>query len=213
MAAPEPSWSRRFLSLTAILCLLSVASVSGSHAASKTEARHPAVPVANETFGAREAGIVWIAQTAQGIQSAQAGKAETARRAYRRREYKTAVKIWSELAATGDPEAQSMLGVIYENGEGVALDLVEAAKWYRKAADRGYAEAQLNLGVLYENGEGVEKDPVQAAKWYRKAARQGELLAQYTLGLMYRKGRGVPHDNEQAAHWLGKVAERGYAVA
>ena len=163
------------------------------------------IPIAGQ-----EVGVVRFVQTAQAEQS---DKAKAARRAYDKRDWKTAFPLWSELAEDGDPDAQSILGTMYENGEGVAQDPAEAAKWYRKAADQGHSDAQLNLGVLYENGEGVPKDEVQAAKWYRKAAKQGELLAQHTLGLMYRQGRGVPQDNKQAARWLSKVAKRGYALA
>ena len=37
-------------------------------------------------------------------------------------------------------------------------NMVEAAKWYRKAAEQGNADAQNRLGVRYDRGEGVSKD-------------------------------------------------------
>ena len=51
-------------------------------------------------------------------------------------------------AEQGDTEAQYNLGLCYYKGEGVAKDVVEAAKWYREAADQGYAEAQKALQPL-----------------------------------------------------------------
>jgi hypothetical protein len=40
------------------------------------------------------------------------------------------------------------LGSLYAEGRGVARDLAEAARWYRKAADAGNAEAERALKRL-----------------------------------------------------------------
>ena len=48
----------------------------------------------------------------------------------------------AEAADQGDADAQKNLDVLYEQGQGVAQDFAEAAKWLRKAADQGYAAAQ-----------------------------------------------------------------------
>ena len=66
--------------------------------------------------------------------------------------------------------AQSNLGVMYANGQGVPQDYAEAVKWYRKAAEQGDAAAQYNLGLMYANGQGVPQDYVQAYKWISIAA-------------------------------------------
>jgi TPR repeat protein len=34
----------------------------------------------------------------------------------------------------GDADAQLLLGIMYEGGQGVSQDYAEALKWYRKAA-------------------------------------------------------------------------------
>ena len=104
-------------------------------------------------------------------------------------------------AEKGNAPAQSNLGLMYADGQGVPKDEVEAVKWFRKAADQGYAYAQSNLGVMYEHGRGVVKNEVEAVKWYRKAADQGYALAQFNLGLMYANGRGVPKDEAEAYKW------------
>ncbi len=98
--------------------------------------------------------------------------------------------------------AQKTLGVMYFNGQGVAKNDVEAAKWWRKAAERGFDHAQLSLGMLYRNGYGVPQDYSEAVKWYRKAAEQGLSRAQYDLGLMYTEGRGVEADLILAYFWF-----------
>jgi hypothetical protein len=90
--------------------------------------------------------------------------------AYKRGEYATALEELRPLAELGLAEAQSMLGVRYENGEGVPQDYAEAVKWYRLAAEQGDAYAQLKLGVMYENGQGVAQDYVLAHMWFNLAA-------------------------------------------
>ena len=73
-------------------------------------------------------------------------------------------------AEQGDASAQSLLGFMYANGEGVPQDDAEAARWWRLAADQGIAETQFNLGVQYDNGEGVPQDDVTAHMWFNLAA-------------------------------------------
>ena len=77
-----------------------------------------------------------------------------------------------EKAEQGDAGAQSNLGVMYTNGQGVLQDDEEAVKWYKEAAEQGHAGAQSNLGVMYDKGLGVAQDYVQAHKWYNLAASQ-----------------------------------------
>jgi hypothetical protein len=74
-----------------------------------------------------------------------------------------------ELAEKGEAISQFNLGRIYYNGDGVSKDLVEAAKWWRKAAELGNAMAQYNLGCCYDSGEGVLKDSVEAYAYYNLA--------------------------------------------
>ena len=73
---------------------------------------------------------------------------------------------------------------MYDNGQGVAKDEVEAVKWFRKAADQGEADAQNNLGNMYANGQGVAKDEVEAYKWWLLAGAQGNELARGRIPLI-----------------------------
>ncbi|HIJ92135.1 MAG TPA: sel1 repeat family protein, partial [Rhodospirillaceae bacterium] len=72
--------------------------------------------------------------------------------AYQRGDYVAALREWRPLAERGNARAQSNLGVMYENGRGVAQDYAQAVRWYRKAAGQGFAHAQHGLGYMYENG-------------------------------------------------------------
>jgi Dynamin family/Sel1 repeat len=116
-------------------------------------------------------------------------------------------------AEQGNAKAQNDLGVIYEQGRGIAQDYQQAVQWYRKAAEQGNAVAQCNLGRMYRQGRGVAQDEAQGVQWYRKAAEQGLVQAQRNLGWAYEYGRGVTQDVTQAVQWYRKAAEQGHQGA
>eukprot|EP00729_Bicosta_minor_P032464 gene32464-biopygen20866 len=126
-------------------------------------------------------------------------------------------RLWKVVhdrsAGRHTPAAQYSLGVMYDTGEGVKQDHVEAAKWYRKSAEAGNAHAQNNFGNMHDTGKGVEQDHVEAAKWFRKAAEAGLAVAQNNLGNRYLNGRGVAPDHVEAVKWYRKAAEAGHATA
>lgn len=92
--------------------------------------------------------------------------------AYNRGDFGAARRLWQPLAEGGHVDAQFHLGYLFANGQGVAQDHAEAARWTRMAADRGEPAAQFALGVMYANGEGVPQDDVRAYLWFDIAARQ-----------------------------------------
>jgi len=107
------------------------------------------------------------------------------------------------------------LGVIFENGQGVAKDGKAAAEWYRQAAEQKSADklwamlSEHNLGVMYAKGKGVPQDYKAAMGWYRQAAESGHAPSQFNLGVMYAKGEGTPVDYLQAKKWLDRAAAAG----
>jgi TPR repeat protein len=140
--------------------------------------------------------------TAAFASSAVAGPLEDGNAAYQEKDYLKAIQLWRPLAQAGDPAAQYRLGVMYEEGKGVAQNDAEAALWFERAAEQGEPMAQYNLGASYAEGTGVKKDLATAAKWFRRAADQGVALAQLNLGLLYANGAGVPQDNVEALKWV-----------
>jgi GAF domain-containing protein len=81
---------------------------------------------------------------------------------------KTTALPFADLKASaqhGDASAQFALGVRFANGDGVAQDRVEAAKWFILAAKQGYTPAQSILGACYWAGRGVPQDLKQAYFW------------------------------------------------
>ena len=142
-----------------------------------------------------------------------AGPFEDATAAYDRRDYATALLQFRSLAGQGLRPAQSILGIMYEQGQGVPQNYAEAVRWFRLAADQGDSVAQLGLGVMYSKGQGVPQNDAEAAKWYRLASDQGIAMAQYNLGVMYYEGRGVPQDFLYAHMWFNLAAAQGYKDA
>jgi TPR repeat protein len=54
--------------------------------------------------------------------------------AYARKDYATVVRLLRPLAAQGNAYAQTNLGLMYNNGHGVAQDYVRAHTWFNLAA-------------------------------------------------------------------------------
>ena len=123
------------------------------------------------------------------------------------------MKLYLQAADGTSPRAaasQLSLGVMYQNGKGVKMDMAEAIKWFRKSANLGNRVAQFTLADLYLNGNGVPRDEVEARKLYQKAAEQGHGLAQSFMGWFYANGRlGLPKDMKLAFQWRAKSAEQG----
>jgi|GEM_PF-4448001 len=95
---------------------------------------------------------------------------------YESEDYHQAVMYFSQ-ALRLDPqnaEAQFMMGAMYNSGQGVARDYVEAVKWFLNAAEQGHTQAQYNVGLMYWRGEGAPQDFVKAHMWLDLSAAQGD---------------------------------------
>lgn len=112
-------------------------------------------------------------------------------------------------AERGDAEAQCLLGILYEDGNGVRQDYRKAKEWYKKAAEQGHAKAQYFLGGLYYFARGVQQDYHKAKEWYEKAAEQENAGAQFALGVLYENGHGVRQEYATAKEWYGKACDNG----
>ena len=86
------------------------------------------------------------------------------------------VKSLERDALNGDAEAQTILGIRYEDGDGVEQNYAKAREWYEKAANQGHVDAQLFLGIMYEDGNGVRQNFATAKEWYKKACDNGDRL-------------------------------------
>ena len=89
-------------------------------------------------------GLVLAAQIL-GIAVAVAGPWEDGMASYNRGDYAPAIRLFRPLAQQGNAKAQSVLGVMYRRGQGVARSSVRAFLWFSRAAARGDAQATAEL--------------------------------------------------------------------
>src|SRR6056300_1026606 len=66
---------------------------------------------------------------------------------YRERDYQKALEYWAKAAESGNVEAHFMLGIRYDNGEGVEKDMKRAVYHYEKAAIGGQPGARFSLAA------------------------------------------------------------------
>lgn len=125
---------------------------------------------------------------------------------------------WMRRAAIlENPLAQGNMGVFYQRGIGVPINIDEAMWWYEKAAEQGLVFAMTNLAGIYALGSyGVDVDPLTAAIWYTRAAELGrDAFAMNALGMMHINGEatgGRPNYIE-AARWFRRAANLGEVAA
>lgn len=94
--------------------------------------------------------------------------------AFENQRYSEAHSLLRPLAEQGNPEAQCVIGNVYQLGLGVEPDLAAAAEWYRKSAEQGYGVASNNLAGMMQTGyEGVPPNPTEASRLYEQAQQQG----------------------------------------
>jgi TPR repeat protein len=77
-----------------------------------------------------------------------------------------ALKILTNNAKNGVANAQTILGEMYEKGQGVPQDFKKAFNLYRLATEQTYNKAQFKTGDMYYKGQGIQKDYVLADKWF-----------------------------------------------
>lgn len=111
---------------------------------------------------------------------------------------KRAFALYSQGSEAGHVPSATNLGVMYQNGVGIARDLDRAKTLYEMGAATDAPRALNNLGLLYVRGDGVAQDYPRAAELFKRAAEQGLRPALRNLGVLYENGFGVPRDVEYA---------------
>lgn len=179
--------------LPALLCAATLMTI----APASVWAGDPAQPPAAASSAAT-AGTATSDKTAPSMAEAQ--------KAYDNGSYEETFIIVEPLAQLNHPEAEYLLGRMYELGHGVEKDMQKALDLFTKAASQGYAAAQARLGSFHLE---TSKDYNSALGWFHKAADQGYALAYSSLGNMYAKGYGVSQDYARAIEYYRKAAMAG----
>jgi hypothetical protein len=99
---------------------------------------------------------------------------------WERGNYSRAVEVARSSAELGYPWAQLRMGIYYNAGQGVAIDIPQAVEWYKKAA-RQLAEGKWAEGYI-----------VGATGEYGYFGQRNDaLIAMYRLADIYFQGEGV----------------------
>jgi uncharacterized protein len=93
-------------------------------------------------------------------------------------DYERACSLLSPLVDKSIPAALSLLGVMYQLGEGVERDGIKAVELLTKAVELGDGVASHNLGTIYGMGmPGVPQDFEKSKACYRRAKSMGSQFA------------------------------------
>jgi len=140
--------------------------------------------------------------------AANASELDEAERAFASGEFSKAARILKLLVVTENADALYLLGRMYDQGDGVAVNTTEAQRLYQLAADQGHYKAIERLGSVP-----VAEDPM-VLDWYLPAAKEGDIEAQYNLGYMFETGwGGAAVDIKQAAKWYREAAGQQHDMA
>jgi localization factor PodJL len=121
----------------------------------------------------------------------------------------TAASFLRRASQKGVAPAQYELGKLYERGQGVDKDMIEARNLIQKAAEAGHVNAMYDYALFLAEGEGGAKSEADAVTWFNEAAELGLVDAQYNLGVVHAEGIGTPQDLSKALFWFEVAAKAG----
>ncbi|MEA3411991.1 MAG: SH3 domain-containing protein [Pseudomonadota bacterium] len=112
-----------------------------------------------------------LASSATTASAADAKAYEKARKSMRSGNYAEAYCILSPLAKENNDRAQYLLGWMYHNGYGLAIDDEKAKYWWTRSGNNGNRDALYQVALLLE----LERraGPDDALEYYLRAARLG----------------------------------------
>lgn len=91
--------------------------------------------------------------------------------AFEQGNYSEALSIFKSEAEAGNTNMQVFVGNMYDYGQGVPQDDVQALQWYLMAASKGNTKGQYQAAQLYFNSPSVKRNNVEAYRWSSLAAK------------------------------------------
>jgi TPR repeat protein len=126
------------------------------------------------------------------------------------REYAEHSRTYAKsLGPEADKKIFDLFWRLYEKGDSIPPDFVEAAKWYRQAAELGNCSSMVQLGEYCQTGRGVPTNKTEAVNWYRKAAERGTVEAMFPLARCLKNGDGTQTNLVEAVIWFRRYFEAG----
>ena len=114
-------------------------------------------------------------------------------------------------AEQGYAEAQTLLGQVLLDGQGVAVDQAQALQWFKTASQSNHPMAINMVGRCIENGWGVEANPTEAALWFKRAAELGLDWGMYNYANLLARGTAIAQNRAEAYRLYQTAAMHGHA--
>lgn len=122
--------------------------------------------------------------------------------------YGNARRIWEALDARNFGEAAFNLGILYEDGLGVARDMERALAYYRRGAANGSVKAAFRVGKLYWLGApGITRDEAEGRRYLAQAAATGDGEAARILAAAGTANSANPLDEADRADAAGRASD------
>ena len=157
----------------------------------------------------------------RGSETESASSLKDASTAIKNEDYKTAGEILFPLVEENNKKAQTILGIMYFNGQGVKQDISKGISWIMEAADQGFEPARIialnlnmdlgsqgdtdamyNAGYMCLNGWGGEQDIDVCLNWLKSAGKLGHEKSSKLLARIYTRGMfGVTPDEKEVIYW------------
>ena len=86
------------------------------------------------------------------------------------KQYEKAIPLVKRASSKNDPNANFLLSIMYEDGNGVDQDMRKSFRFPEKSAYQGHFRAQFSLAFKYALGKGSTQDYYKAYAWSNLAA-------------------------------------------
>ena len=126
------------------------------------------------------------------------------------RSFKQAARYYDRACKLGEQKGCVYLGLLYNDGQGVAQDRKRANELFSDACKKNSSEGCASLAYNYKKGLGVYPDVKKAIELLIKACKMGQVEACHNLGLSYVLGDSVKKDADRARTFFTRACEQGH---
>lgn len=117
-------------------------------------------------------------------------------------------------AEAGSTKAQSVLAMLYLDGQGVQKDEKRAIELFQQAADAGDSSGKVGIAICHIFGRGTGVNESEGLKLLQEAAAEGDSDAAFHLATFSMEGtHGLKQDDEACFRYLKQAAEGGKEAA
>jgi TPR repeat protein len=120
-----------------------------------------------------------------------------------------AIDDYATGCEAGDGACCARLGVMYEQGIGIAKDAAKSFMYDKKACDAGDASRCASLAIDYDQGLGTAKDAALAFRAADMACTHQVMMGCKMSGSALIRGNGTPRDAIKGADRLDKACKSG----